>query len=129
MKMLSFQLLSKECHHHRFLALYSLPLLEALRDILRAPQGHPCAPQGPQMTTMKPEIISPEPQMVPLRAQKVPNHLFADQNTPPEIPIDISGIPSDLPLNLSDIPDVQTDLPGGPRWPICSPRWLLMDLK
>ena len=67
------------------------------------------------MTTMKPEIISPEPKVVPLRAQKVLNHLFADQNTLLEIPLELSGIPSDLPANLSDIPDVQTNLPGGPR--------------
>ena len=67
--------------------------------------GPKVASQEPQMTTMKPEIISPEPQMVPLRAQKVPNHLFADQNTPPEIPIDLSGISNNLPLSLNDIPE------------------------
>ena len=43
--------------------------------------------------------------MVPLRAQKVPNHLFADQNTPPEIPIDFPGISNNLLLSLNDIPE------------------------
>ena len=105
MKILSFPILSKECHHHRFLALYTIPLFEALRDILRAPQ------------------------MISLKAQKVPNHLFADQSIPPEIPIDLSGISNNLSLSLSDDPEVQTDLPEGPRWPTCCPRWLLMGQK
>ena len=52
---------------------------------------------------MKPEITTPEPQMISLKAQKVPNCLFADQSTPLEIPIDLSGIPNYLPLTLNDI--------------------------
>ena len=66
------------------------------------------------MTTMKLEVTSTEPQVISLRVQKVPNDLFADQSTPPEIPIDLSVISSNLPLTLCDISDVQTDLPGGP---------------
>ena len=54
------------------------------------------------MTTMKLEIPSPEPQVISLRAQKVPNHLFTDQSSPSEIPINLSGIPNYLPLTLND---------------------------
>ena len=57
------------------------------------------------MTTMKLEVTSTEPKVISLRVQKVPNDLFADQSTPPEIPIDLSGISNNLPLSLNDIPE------------------------